>query len=31
MRIGVIRQENATELCSICSMKTFMEKEAYIT
>ena len=26
MKIGVIRQENATEVCSVCSMKTFLEK-----
>ena len=26
MKIGVIRQENATEMCSVCSMETFLEK-----
>ena len=26
MKIGVIRQENATEVCSVCSMETFLEK-----
>ncbi len=26
MKIGVIRQENATEVCSICTMETFLEK-----
>lgn len=26
MKIGVIRQENATEVCSTCSMETFVEK-----
>lgn len=26
MKIGVIRQENATEVCSTCSIETFMEK-----
>ena len=26
MKIGVIRQENATEVCSTCSMETFLEK-----
>ena len=26
MKIGVIRKENATEVCSTCSMETFLEK-----
>ena len=26
MKIGVIRQENATEVCSTCTMETFLEK-----
>ena len=26
MKIGVIRQENATEVCSTCTMETFIEK-----
>ena len=26
MKIGVIRQENATEVCSVCSMETFLER-----
>ena len=26
MKIGVIRQENATEVCSTCSMETFLER-----